>query len=129
MYHAGFSQIATSNPARVGETIVLLATGLGPVSPAVPAGEASPQNPLAQVVSCFSSRLGPDGYYFGLMPGLAGVFQINVSLPTAETIRALLPRPLEGPWFIYNVHSLCEPSGPNDGARSAYRRLSLLRPP
>ncbi len=38
-----------SNPVKVGDTIVIYAIGLGPTSPPVPSGTASPSSPWRDV--------------------------------------------------------------------------------
>lgn len=102
-FHADFSIISAARPASPGETIVILATGLGPTLPAVPAGATAPSaEPLARVtpeVLCgivvvdkyfvaFTDSANPgsssvEPEYVGLMPGFVGVFQINVTIPTS----------------------------------------------
>ena len=52
-----FSVVTRANPARVGETIALYVSGLGAVSPAVPAGAAAPSNPLSRISAEFINVL------------------------------------------------------------------------
>jgi hypothetical protein len=51
VFHADFSPVTTSRPARAGETLIMIATGLGPTRPGVPPGTPFPENPLQEVNS------------------------------------------------------------------------------
>jgi uncharacterized protein (TIGR03437 family) len=92
------AEITSSNPAQPGEYISLFLTGLGPVSPTVADGAQGPLNPLssadvynAQNLAIFFNDYGPEGSagnpgtieYAGLAPTLAGLYQINVQVPTS----------------------------------------------
>ncbi|HEY7334274.1 MAG TPA: SBBP repeat-containing protein [Bryobacteraceae bacterium] len=82
-----YSLVTPANPAHPGETIVIYATGLGPVSPAVPSGMA-PAGPAA--LGLCANGFGIDGssppysfgtiLYAGLTPGFVGLYQFNVRL-------------------------------------------------
>ncbi len=83
--HSDFSLVTTSNPAQVGETLAVYLTGLGDVSPSVPDGSAGPSNPLSVITSQISAYI--DGQpavvtYAGLAPTLAGLYQVNVQVPS-----------------------------------------------
>jgi uncharacterized protein (TIGR03437 family) len=84
--HANFDPVTPANPARPGETIILYAVGLGATDPVVAAGEAAPSaEPLARIVAPVQIRLGTASVsqisYAGLVPGLAGLYQINFVMP------------------------------------------------
>ncbi len=87
--HADYSVVTLENPAKAGETVLIYLTGLGDVSPAVTEGTAAPANPpsnaITPVAVYFStangSAEGPVSYA-GLAPGFAGLYQINVQIPT-----------------------------------------------
>ena len=50
--HADYSLVSSASPAKVGETVQVFLTGLGPVSPAVTAGAPAPSSgTLAQVTN------------------------------------------------------------------------------
>jgi uncharacterized protein (TIGR03437 family) len=86
--HADYSLVTTSHPAVVGETISVYVTGLGDVFPSVPDGTAGPSSPLSTATSMIGVLI--DGVaattsYVGLAPGLAGLYQINVTIPSGIT--------------------------------------------
>jgi uncharacterized protein (TIGR03437 family) len=70
--------------ANAGETIVLFCTGLGAVEGFSTAGVAGPSSPLARTSQ--TTTVSMDGRpaqvsYAGLVPGLAGLYQINFVVP------------------------------------------------
>jgi uncharacterized protein (TIGR03437 family) len=94
--HADNSAVTPNSPARPGEVLTLYATNLvslGDVTNAPAIGAAAQSNPLATVPMSVTT---PDENivrgvsingtnasisYFGLTPGVAGVFQINLQVP------------------------------------------------
>ncbi len=94
--HAATGKLVTqANPAIAGEYIALFLTGLGTVTPAITDGAIGPTNPLSYADQFNSNNMGVffDDYnnnsfpqanvnYAGLAPGLAGLYQINVQVPT-----------------------------------------------
>jgi len=95
--HADYSLVSASSPAKMGETVQLFLTGLGAVSPAVTAGTAAPSaQPFATVVvpvdvfiddangNFAQASVG----YQGLAPGLAGLYQVNFTVPNGLTLNA-----------------------------------------
>jgi uncharacterized protein (TIGR03437 family) len=80
---ANYSLISTSNPATPGSAVVLYAGGLGTVSPGVADGAAAPSSPTAQVTdtdAVFVGEVQENIQFDGLTPGLAGLYQLNVSI-------------------------------------------------
>jgi len=79
------------SPVKAGDTIVIYALGLGPTTPPVASGTASPSSPLAKVSGttqvCFGvetpSHQSPcaTALFSGLTPGFVGLYQINVTIP------------------------------------------------
>ena len=74
-----------SRRARPGDTIILLAIGLGPVEPAVPVGRIAPgASRMTSPVAVYFSRrdvVKATVTYAGLVPGTVGLYQINVIVP------------------------------------------------
>jgi uncharacterized protein (TIGR03437 family) len=81
-----------SNPVKVGDTIVIYALGLGPTSPPVASGTASPGTTLAKVPGTTQVCFGVETPFFqapcaaaqfsGLTPGFVGLYQVNVTIPS-----------------------------------------------
>ncbi len=76
--------VGDAEPATAGDTLIIYATGLGPVSPTVPSGMPAPLDTLVSLPVPATVRFGnvavsPD--FAGLAPGFIGVFQINVRVP------------------------------------------------
>ncbi len=95
--HAATGQLITpANPAQPGEYISLYLTGLGTVNPVVGDGAVGPSSPLSYsdiynagnlyvLFDDFSSgSTGNQGniIFAGLAPTLAGLYQINVQVPS-----------------------------------------------
>ena len=82
--HAGGILLAKANPAAPGETIVVYGTGLGVTSPAlipgvVPADAVS----LATLPAVTIGGSAATVTFAGVVPGAAGVYQINVQVPSS----------------------------------------------
>jgi uncharacterized protein (TIGR03437 family) len=79
-----YSVITAANPAKVGETIVLYASGLGGTNPAVNDGVAAPSTvPLAKTIDAdvvVLSGQQANVVFNGLTPGLAGLYQLNSTI-------------------------------------------------
>ncbi len=89
-------EITPSSPAQSGETISLYLTGLGTVTPNILDGSLGPTNPLSysdvynagNLAVYFndyeSGSVGNPGtiLYAGLVPEVAGLYQINVQVPS-----------------------------------------------
>jgi uncharacterized protein (TIGR03437 family) len=79
-----------ANPVKGGDVVVIYTIGLGPTSPAVASGVASPGSPLAVVPTTkacygFSTPFGAapctDVGFAGLTPGFVGLYQVNTTIP------------------------------------------------
>jgi len=97
--HAATNQLITmANPAEPGEYISLYLTGLGTVSPPITDGAVGPSSTLsysdlfnAGFLTVNFNDYGPNGstgnpgviQFAGLVPTLAGLYQINVQVPTS----------------------------------------------
>ncbi len=92
--HADWSSLVTgANPAALGETVHIYLTGGGSVNPPVATDITAPIQPLSLVTTPFyvvanevgGEPLGLSSPYFGLAPGLVGVWQLDVTLPFTWT--------------------------------------------
>jgi len=98
--HAATNELITSdNSAQPGEYIAFYLTGLGPVTPTITDGALGPSKPLSNAdlfgagnLAVYFNDYGPSGIsvgnlgtvaYAGLAPGLAGLYQLNVQVPTS----------------------------------------------
>jgi uncharacterized protein (TIGR03437 family) len=96
--HAATGQLLTSgNPAQPGEYISLYVTGLGTVTPSITDGSPGPSSPFSNA-NVYSSgnlsvlfidfKLGGTPVagviqFAGLAPGLTGIYQVNVQVPSS----------------------------------------------
>jgi uncharacterized protein (TIGR03437 family) len=98
--HAATGELVNqANPAQPGEYISIYMTGLGAVTPAIADGAVGPSNPLSTAdcwtngsMSVLFNDYGPGAssesdvlgtiQFAGLAPGLAGLYQVNVLVPT-----------------------------------------------
>jgi len=73
------------NSATAGDTLEIYCTGLGDTNPRTVAGFPATVSPLLWAIDQVTLTVGgvnvPVSYY-GLVPGLAGLFQVNATLPT-----------------------------------------------
>ncbi len=99
IYHADGKPVTKDNPTTRDQKLVIYATGLGVTTGgAVTAGNAAPTSPLA-VTAPVQVFFGPQGYsqapvivnFSGLVPGLVGVNQINVTVPGVHMNGDTLP--------------------------------------
>jgi uncharacterized protein (TIGR03437 family) len=86
IFRADNGQLVTpTNPIHPGDTIVIYLTGMGPTSPSVAAGMATPMSPLSFVTQAPVLTLGGSTLnvlYAGLVPGyISGLYQINATVP------------------------------------------------
>jgi uncharacterized protein (TIGR03437 family) len=114
-HSADYSLVTPSNPAVPGEVIIVYATGLGQVTPAVPSGvAASAPTPATPTCGSFFAQQSAPPFltgsilYAGLTPGFVGLYQLNVQLPQS------LPA---GTWQFSIDAQLCEllPAGSLEG--------------
>jgi uncharacterized protein (TIGR03437 family) len=83
--HPDYSQVTPDHPAQAGEILSVYVTGLGDVFPAIADGSAGPSDTPSQTTSPFGASIGGMAAtvsYNGLAPQLAGLYQINVQVPT-----------------------------------------------
>jgi uncharacterized protein (TIGR03437 family) len=74
-----------NSPAHAGDTLEIYCTGLGDTNPRTVSGFPATASPLLWAIDKVTLTVGgvnvPVSFY-GLTPGLAGLFQVNATLPT-----------------------------------------------
>jgi adhesin/invasin len=81
-----YTVITPSHPAVHGQTVTLYVNGLGPVSNQPASGDPSPgaanlaQTTSTPIVTFGTTQATPS--FSGLTPGIAGLYQINVTVPS-----------------------------------------------
>ena len=83
--HPDFSLVTTAHPAQIGEIIAVYLTGLGDVTPPVADGALGPSNPPSLATNNITARIGgiqATVNYAGLAPQLAGLYQVNIQIPS-----------------------------------------------
>jgi uncharacterized protein (TIGR03437 family) len=78
----------TDVPAPRGSVISLYASGLGALTPAIPAGTPAPASPLS-TVSGVTATIGNQSatvMYAGAAPNLVGIYQVNVQVPLTANL-------------------------------------------
>ena len=82
--HPDYSLVSPSSPAQVNETISVYVTGLGDITPSVSDGAAGPTSLTSTInpITVYVDNVAATVSYAGLAPGLAGLYQINVTIPS-----------------------------------------------
>jgi uncharacterized protein (TIGR03437 family) len=86
--HSDFSLVTESNPAVGGETVLVYLTGIGAVVPPVADGAAGPSSPLSVTTNTIAAAVGGQAAavtFAGLAPGFAGLYQVNLTMPSGLT--------------------------------------------
>jgi uncharacterized protein (TIGR03437 family) len=88
---AGYSLVGPSNPAQIGDTVAAYMAGLGTVTGSTAAGAAGPSaSPYADTNNAPTVYIDDSAgnstqaaiYFSGLAPGFAGLYQIDLAIPT-----------------------------------------------
>jgi len=86
--------VTPTNPLHPKDTVTIYLTGMGQTSPAIPAGQAAPANPLSWASIAPAITLGGAPLsvsYAGLAPGEVGVYQINATVPSGVSTGLAVP--------------------------------------
>jgi uncharacterized protein (TIGR03437 family) len=87
--HLDGTNVNAKSPAQIGETVSVYLTGLGAVSPTISDGAAGPTSPLATTpagaIAVYIGGVAATVGYSGLAPQLAGLYQINLTVPAGLT--------------------------------------------
>jgi uncharacterized protein (TIGR03437 family) len=85
LFHAeDFTPVTAKSPGKRDKDLILFATGLGKVNPAVASGAAASNKPLSATSQEVTVTIGGHGMivsYAGLAPGYVGLYQINLRVP------------------------------------------------
>jgi len=106
LLHANFTLVNAASPARRGETVQLFLTGLGAVTPTIPDGSAAPSSPLSVVnadVKVYVGGRQAAVLFKGLAPGLAGLYQINFTVPATAATGTAIPLAVETPDAFHDM--------------------------
>jgi minor extracellular serine protease Vpr len=80
-----YQLITAANPARRGQTIIIYANGMGPVTHQPPSGEITPSTePFSETQATPTVTIGNVNAtvgFSGLTPGSIGLYQLNVTVP------------------------------------------------
>ena len=83
--HGDYSLVTAQSPAQVGETVAVYLTGLGTTNPVIPDGSAGVFSQTNNTIDVFIGGIQATVGYSGLAPDLAGLYQINFTVPTGVT--------------------------------------------
>jgi minor extracellular serine protease Vpr len=90
----GFNLITTSNPATRGSLLIMYANGLGPVSNQPVSGDPASATALSTTTGPVTVSFGgvtATASFAGLTPGLQGLYQLNVTVPSSVTPGSAVP--------------------------------------
>ena len=90
---SGFNLITTTNMAKRGSLIIIYANGLGPVNSQPASGDpaASSASTTTQPVTVSFGGVNATPSFSGLTPGLQGLYQLNVTVPSTVTPGSAVP--------------------------------------
>ncbi len=80
--------VTASSPARADDVLVAYVDGLGAVDPAIPDGQAAPQDPLSRAINPVEVTIAgkpAEVLFAGPVPGYTGFSQINFKAPSGLT--------------------------------------------
>ncbi len=86
--HADGSLVTPDSPAQAGETVAVYMSGLGTVFPAISDGVGAPSSPHSTTSNTFTADISGTAAniaFQGLAPGYAGLYQVNIEIPSGLT--------------------------------------------
>lgn len=95
---ADFTIVTPANAPRRGDTVLIYLTGLGALNPALIDGAAASSTVLSRIVDSVNVYIGGKKgivNFAGAAPGFAGLYQINVVIPTDAPTGSAVPLALE----------------------------------
>jgi uncharacterized protein (TIGR03437 family) len=87
-------ETAPSAPASVGDVLIVYCSGLGAVSPPVPAGMAASATMLSYTTNTVTATVSGQSakvLFAGLAPDFAGLYQVNVVVPSGVNPSTSVP--------------------------------------
>ena len=82
LHGATFAPVSSTSPAQAGEVLLLYATGLGVVSPSIQTGALATTANVVGNVTVTIGGFQATVQYAGTAPGFAGLYQLNVVVPS-----------------------------------------------
>jgi uncharacterized protein (TIGR03437 family) len=84
--HGDYSLVTAKNPAQVNETVSVYLTGLGTTNPLISDGSPGPaSSQTTNTIEVYVGGVQASVSYCGLAPQLAGLYQINFTVPSGVT--------------------------------------------
>jgi uncharacterized protein (TIGR03437 family) len=83
--HGDYSLVTAQNPAQVNETVSVYLTGLGTTNAGILAGSAGVSSQTNNTIQVYIGGVAATVGYSGLAPQLAGLYQLNVTVPSGVT--------------------------------------------
>jgi uncharacterized protein (TIGR03437 family) len=86
VFHADFTAVTATKPAKAGEVLVLFASGLGATRPGVDPGQPFPSDKPQIVnspVQVLVNGIASEALYAGGYPGAVDAYQVNFRVPDA----------------------------------------------
>jgi uncharacterized protein (TIGR03437 family) len=99
-YHAGTTQLADeAHPAKIGETVDLITSGLGLTNPLGPTGIATPTSPAYPItgkLTVYLNSTTSEVKSAALAPGTFGRYKVSVVVPTVSNPQVQITLQLNG---------------------------------
>ncbi len=122
--HLDGTLVTAASPAQIGESVVLYASGLGPVTPSIADGAPGPAGPLSYTVSPIGVVVGgvpaSNIEFNGLAPNFSGLYQIDFVIPEGVTPgEVFCDLSTDSSYFAQALIAVAPSSAPNSAAQPA----------